>query len=117
MIESIHIEQLTVSAHVGVTADERRKEQRIVFNVTLSPRATVQRDEIDDTVNYSAVAAAVKEIAKTRPYKLIETLAEKVATELLGRFDIRRVAVEVRKFVLADAEYVSITAIREREPL
>jgi dihydroneopterin aldolase len=45
---------------------------------------------------------------------LIETLAEETAAHLLARFPLRKVAVEVRKFILPDVDYVSVTAIREQ---
>jgi dihydroneopterin aldolase len=117
MIKSIHIEQLRVRAHVGVPADERGQPQRLVLNVTFSPRVTGLHDELSETVNYSAVAKAIRKIVGRRHYKLIETLAEEIAGELLTQFNLRRVAVEVRKFVLADAEYVSATIVRETESL
>jgi dihydroneopterin aldolase len=46
---------------------------------------------------------------------LIETLAEETAAHLLAQFSLRKVEVEVRKFVLPDANYVSVTAVRERD--
>ncbi|PYL86522.1 MAG: hypothetical protein DMF23_00755 [Verrucomicrobia bacterium] len=33
----------------------------------------------------------------------------------IAQFNLRKVEVEVRKFVLPDANYVSVTAVRERE--
>jgi 7,8-dihydroneopterin aldolase/epimerase/oxygenase len=111
VIERIHIEQLKVQAHVGVPADERSQAQRLTINITVWPRNTPLEDELDCTVNYSAVAQAVREIVSRRHYKLIETVAEEVARQLLARFAIRKVAVEVRKFVLADSDFVSVTAV------
>jgi len=113
MIERIDIEQLKVQAHVGVPADERSQPQRLTLNVTFWPRSSPQHDDLAETVNYSAVADLVREMVRARHYKLIETLAEEVAGAILARFAIRKVAVEVRKFVLADTEYVSVTAIRD----
>jgi dihydroneopterin aldolase len=117
VIQSIHIEQLKVQAHVGVPAEERVEPQRLTLNVSFCPRLDNIHDELADTVNYSAVAKVVRDVVGRRHYKLIETLAEEIAAELVRQFDIRRVEIEVRKFVLADAEYVSVTAVREREPL
>lgn len=116
MIERIHIEKLKVQAHVGVPADERSQPQRLILSMTFWPRITELRDELADTVNYSDVAKAVREIVNRRHFKLIETLAETLASELLAQFTVERVSVEVRKFVLPDAEYVSVTAVREAEP-
>ena len=89
--------------------------QRLSLNVTLWPKVAELQDDIANTVNYSAVAEWVKEFVRRRDYKLIETLAEEVAAHLLAQFDLRKVEVEVRKFVLPDANYVSVTAVRERE--
>ena len=38
----------------------------------------------------------------------METLAEEIAADLLGSFPIRRVAVEVRKFILPETDYVAV---------
>ena len=115
MIEFIHIEQLKVRAHVGVPADERSQPQRLTINVTVWPRMDEPRDELENTVNYATVAKTVREIVRHRHYKLIETVAEEVAAEVLHRFALERVTIEVQKFVLPDADYVSVKALREAE--
>ncbi len=115
MIERIHIERLQVQAHVGVPAEERVEPQRLVLNITVFPRIAKLHDELAETANYSAIAKAVREITTRRHYKLIETVADEVGAELLRGFDLRRVQVEVRKFVLADAEYVSVVALRDAD--
>ncbi len=115
MIDRIHIEQLEVFARVGVPDSERAKAQRLSLNVTLWPKIAEPRDEISDTVNYSEVAESLKQFVSQRDHKLIETLAEQIAAHLLTQFSLRKVELEVRKFVLPDANYVSVTAVRERE--
>ena len=114
MIDRIHIEQLEIHARIGVPDAERAQLQRLTLNVTFWPKKSAPRDDIADTVNYSDVAESLRELARQRAYRLIETLAEEMAGDLLARFPLRKVAVEVRKFVLADAEHVSVTAIREQ---
>jgi len=115
VIDRVHIEQLEVHGRVGVPDSERAKPQRLSLNVTLWPKIAELHDDIENTVNYSAVAECAKEFVGQRDYKLIETLAEETATHLLTQFSLRKVEVEVRKFVLPDANYVSVTAVRERE--
>jgi len=108
VINCIHIEQLELFARVGVPTSERSEPQRLILNITL-------HDDIANTVNYSAVAECVKNFVSHHDYKLIETLAEETAAHLLAQFNLRKVEVEVRKFVLPDANYVSVTAVREGE--
>ena len=115
VIDRIHIEQLAVYGRVGVPDSERAEPQRLSLNVTLWPKIAELHDDIENTVNYSAVAECAKEFVSRHDYKLIETLAEETAAHLLAQFNLRKVAVEVRKFVLPDANYVSVTAVREDE--
>ena len=115
MIHRIHIEQLEVHGRVGVPDSERMEPQRLSLNVTLWPKIAELHDNISNTVNYSAVAEYAKKFVNQHDYKLIETLAEEMAAHLLAQFNLRKVAVDVRKFVLPDANYVSVTTVRERE--
>ena len=114
MIDRIHIEQLEIHARVGVADSERAQPQRLILNVTFWPNRAGSRDNIADTVNYSEIARSLKEFVDQHDYRLIETLAEETAGQLLARFPLRKVAVEVRKFVLPDADHVSVTVIREQ---
>ena len=113
MIDRIQIERLEIHARVGVPDSERAQPQRLILNATLWPKTTGPRDNSVDTVNYSEVAASLRQFAGQHDYRLIETLADESARHLLARFPLRKVAIEVRKFVLPDADYVSVTAVRE----
>jgi dihydroneopterin aldolase len=114
--DAIHVEQLEVFAHVGVPDNERSAPQRITVTITAWPNAGFRKvgDDIGATVNYSALARAVREVVQERRDKLIETLAESIAAALLRDFPIRRVRLELRKFVMPDAAYVSVSLTRDR---
>jgi dihydroneopterin aldolase len=71
-------------------------------------------DEIERAVNYAAVCAELRKFVEPRRDKLIETLANAVALHLLQRFEIRRVAVELRKYILPKVEFVSVRVTHER---
>jgi dihydroneopterin aldolase len=114
----IHIDQLKVSARVGVPRAERARRQRLVLNITLWPMAELGdlQDAIVRTVDYSAVSQEAKQFLSRQTPKLIETLANDLASHLLRKFEIRKVNVEIRKFVLKDAAYVSVTVTRCASP-
>ena len=115
VIDRIHIEQLEVHGRVGVPDSERAEPQRMSLNVTLWPKIAELHDDIENTVNYSAVAECAKEFVSRHACKLIETLAEETAAHLLAQFNLRTSTSTLRKFVLPDANYVSVTTVRERE--
>ena len=72
-------------------------------------------DEIGRTVDYAAVCAETTKFVNTRSDRLIETLAGALANHLLEIFEIRRITIELRKFILPGVEFVSVTVTRERQ--
>jgi FolB domain-containing protein len=114
--DTIHVEQLEMFAHLGVPDSERAAPQRITATITAWPVAALHElgDDISNTVNYSAIARVVRGVVDERRDKLIETLVENIAAQLLRDLPIRRVRIELRKFVLPDASYASVTITRER---
>jgi dihydroneopterin aldolase len=114
--DHIRIEQLEIFAHVGVPDEERASAQRLIFNITFWPThvAPELEDEIGRTVDYAAVCTETKKFVQNRSDRLIETLADALVSHLLEVFEIRRITVELRKFVLPDVEFVSVTVTRDR---
>ena len=116
MRDHIVIEQLELSAHIGVPDEERVHPQRLTVSLILeiSPGFRDLRDDLAQTVDYYAVAQAVKALASERPRKLIETLAEEIAAAVLAWFGVAAVEVELRKFILPDTAFVAVKLRLER---
>jgi FolB domain-containing protein len=114
--DRIHIHQLELAARVGVPEKERAVPQRLTASITLWPQPQPEElhDDIAKTVNYSKVCEETKKFVLDRSDKLIETLANRLAAHLLQLFSIQKIEIELRKFVLPDADYVSVTVMRSR---
>ena len=112
--DSIHVEQLEVFARVGVTENERNTPQRITVSITIWPKTKFDdlQEDITRTVNYSALCAAAREFVGDRADKLIETLAAQLTDHVMRSFPVGRVRIELRKFVLPDAQYAAVTVER-----
>ena len=112
--EKIHIEQLDVFTCIGVPEEERVNPQKLTVSISFWPyrKTSDLADHIERTVNYSAVAEETKNFVRDQSVSLIETLADQLAGHLLKKFPIQKVTIELRKFVLQDAKYVSITLTR-----
>jgi dihydroneopterin aldolase len=113
--DQIRVEQLEIFAHIGVPDEERGSAQRLTVSITLWPgrQADELEDQITRAVNYASVCEETKKFVQDRSDRLIETLADGVANHLLEVFEIRRVTVELRKFILPDVEFVSVTVTRD----
>lgn len=112
--DSIYIHELALNACVGVPDEERAKPQRLTVSITLWPSQGFDElaDDLNKTVNYAEVAREVHRLVAERADKLIETLADAIASHLLRKFHLQRVRIELHKFVLPDAKFVA--AICER---
>jgi dihydroneopterin aldolase len=112
--DSISVEQLEVSARVGVTDEERNEPQRLTVSITLWTRSPLVDlgDDVRNTINYSEVCEATKNFADESSCRLIETLADLLALHLLKRFAIQKINIELRKFVRPDAKFVAVTITR-----
>jgi len=99
MTDQIAISGIRGTGHHGVFAHERAAGQEFVVDVVLdvSTSAAASSDNLNDTVDYGAVAVAVHELITGEPVELIETLAERIADACLGLGGITRVAVTVHK--------------------
>ncbi len=116
MADCILVEALELSSQIGVPEEERETPQRLTVSLVLEPLRDFRalEDRIDNTVDYFVLTRFVQALSRARPRRLIETLADEIATELLARFALRAVEVELRKFILPDTQFVAIRLRRER---
>jgi dihydroneopterin aldolase len=112
--DEIHIEQLEVSSVIGVLEHERKTPQRLTINISFWPGRRTQdmTDTIGDTINYAVVAEETQRFVHDQSVNLIETLADRLAAHLLKKFPIQKITVEIRKFPLEHAKYVSAIVTR-----
>ncbi|MGI9088959.1 MAG: dihydroneopterin aldolase [Chthoniobacterales bacterium] len=112
----IRIEELELSVRVGVPEEERAEPQRLTVSITLWPVRSFREmeDQLEQTVNYAEVCRAVETFAGARRDQLIETLADEMAAHLLENFSIRKLRLEVRKFILPKVNYVAVSVTREK---
>lgn len=115
-MNEIWIKGLVVRSVMGVVAEERQQEQELRVDLCIQPASpfAYMNDDIMRTVDYAAVARRVQGLAGEGPRHLIETLAADIARLLVDEFHAVAVTVEVRKYVLPDAEYVAARCRLER---
>lgn len=116
MTDCITLKDLEVHFRVGVPDEERRVPQRLLITIEIYRdfSAAIATDDITSTTNYFAVSQRIKGLGEHREWKLIEKLAGDAAAVVLNEFGALRVRVEVKKFILPDTRYVSVTVDRSR---
>ena len=87
-MDYIHVNEMEFWGNHGVFAEETKLGQR--FRVTLSLAVDLQEagqtDDLEKTVNYAEAFFICQKIVETNPVKLVETVAERIATEILTKF-------------------------------
>jgi dihydroneopterin aldolase len=108
--DRIRISGLKLSTRVGVPDSERAEPQTVHVDVEIVPVADLSglEDDLVRTVDYFAVAEALKAVAADVERRLIETLAEDLGRATMTFDRVAGVTVEVRKFILPETDWVSV---------
>jgi len=98
-MDRVFIRALELETVIGVWAWERSVPQPVVLDLELAVdvRAAAASDAIDDTVSYHSVAERVKALVEASQFRLVETLAERIAELLLAEFPVPWLALTVTK--------------------
>ncbi|MDA0375770.1 MAG: dihydroneopterin aldolase [bacterium] len=112
-MDTILIQDLEVSTHIGVPDAERATAQMLKVSIwmkTDTKKAAVS-DDVADTIDYAEVAMHIQELGKTER-KTVERFAEDIAQMILNDFKPESVSVSIDKFILPDAQRIAITINR-----
>src|ERR1700760_546364 len=95
----IFLRGLEVECIIGFIDWERRVKQTVVIDLELPVdcRVASVRDEVEDTLDYKKVAKRVIAFIEASEFKLVETLANRLALLLLEEFGIAWVRLSVNK--------------------
>lgn len=116
-MDSLFIQALTVRCRIGVYDWEQQSLRPLAVDLRLDAdlSAAAASDRLDDTLNYATLADAIRALASSRPFALIEHLAGEIAALAMADARVKAVEVTVRKRgAVAEAEAVGITLRRSR---
>ena len=117
-MSKITIVDLEVSYCVGVSDEERARPQKLLVTIDLAfdfASAAVS-DRIEKTINYQSIADDLLVFGEGRSWKLIERLATNIADEILTKYKPQSILVEVKKFSIPQARFVSVSLGKTRPP-
>ncbi|MGN0852795.1 MAG: dihydroneopterin aldolase [Kiritimatiellia bacterium] len=99
-MDALKINGIEVVCILGERPEERIRPQRILVDVALETdlAAAAMSDSLDDTVDYAALAAAIRESLEKAKCRLLERAADVVADVCLADPRVTRAVVGVRKF-------------------
>jgi dihydroneopterin aldolase len=116
-MDAILIRDLRVDALIGIHKRERHVSQTLSIDLDVGiPGTTVfSSDKVADTIDYEQAALRIGALAASQPFRLVETLAERIARLLLDDMGAPWVRVSVAKIgILGNAKFVGVTIERKK---
>jgi len=120
MTDVIHLSGIQVFAHHGVFEEEKTNGQLFVLDVDVEYDASIaaSTDNLEDTLDYAAVAVAVRDAVTGEPVDLLEALALRVITAIFAFERAEAATVTVHKPEVempVELAGVSLTLYRRRD--
>ena len=107
----ILIKDLILKISVGIHSFEKKKKQRVKFNIDINtdPNLIPDDNNLDSIINYEDVIKNIEKITNKKHYPLLETLAEKIFLKLFENRKIKKVKLRIEKLdILKNTSSVGI---------
>jgi len=115
----VFIDDLRIDAIIGIYDWEREVKQTIALDIEMAcdnskPAAT---ENIEDALNYKAVAKAMIAFTEKSQFQLVETLAERLAEIILSEFNVPWCRLKLSKLgAVTGSRAVGVIIERGRKP-
>ena len=86
----VFIEDLRIDTIIGIYDWERKVKQTIALDIEMAADNTrpAETEDIDDALNYKAVAKRMIAFTEASQFQLVETLAERLVEIILAEFGV-----------------------------
>lgn len=112
--DRVFVHDLVLPVRIGVYEHERATAQNVRFNVDAEiARASHPAQDMRDVLSYDIMTDGIRLIAANGHVPLVETLAERIATFVLGYPRVQRVTVKVEKLDVGPGR-VGVEIARQR---
>jgi len=98
-MDIIYLKELKIDTVIGVFDWERQIKQTVVLDLEMATdiHKAASTDNIDDTLNYKAIAKRLIDFVSLSEFQLIETLAEQIVKIILTEFSVLWVRLQLSK--------------------
>jgi dihydroneopterin aldolase len=116
----IRLHNMSFYGYHGVSQAEKETGRRFEVDIDLflNLDQAGKSDKLKDTVNYKEVYNTVENLIQKNSFSLLETIAVRLAHELLKKFKIEAVNVRVRKMIPpipGNLDYIEVEVGRKRK--
>lgn len=116
-LDRIFLRGLAIECTIGFIDWERHVKQTVVIDLELPVdcERAARNDDVADTVDYKSIAKRTIAFVEASEFKLVETLASRLATTLLEEFALAWVKLSINKpGAIRGSRDVGVTIERHR---
>jgi len=112
-MDSLEIIGLKIKGHIGVYEWEQRILQTLIIDVHIPFDFSQTTENLEDTLDYAQLCGEINDFIESKPFYLIETVANEIAQLIKDKYFIESVTVSVAKpNAVKSAANVKVTARR-----
>jgi dihydroneopterin aldolase len=111
------IKNLILNIFVGIHNFEKKKKQRVRFNIEINtdPNLTPNNKDFSTILNYEEVINKIKSQVKKKHHELLEDLAENIFKIIFQNKIVRKVNLKIEKLdIIKSSESVGIEFTKSR---
>ena len=110
----VEIKNLSISANIGITAQERKKKQllKVTLEFSYPVKNSLDLNNIHNVKDYSSITKYLKTFIKESQSYTLENLIIKTSNALEKKFKIKKVKITINKIAVAKkygAESLSVS--------
>ena len=115
--KKIIIKNLTLNIFVGIHNFERKKKQRVRFNIEINtdPNLKSNNKDLSTILNYETVINNIKTLVRKQHHELLEDLAENIFRIIFRNRIVKKVNLRIEKLdIIKNSESVGIDFSKNR---
>lgn len=96
-MDSLEISGLSVACRIGVHPWEQSISQHLLIDIVIPIDLRNCQDKLSDTIDYSELCQTVTHHLESKPFQLIETVANEIAHLLQETYQLDKITIGVSK--------------------
>ena len=111
------IKELILNILVGIHNFEKKKRQRVKFNIEIltNPYVTPNNKDLNSILNYEEIVSKIEKIAYLKHHELLEDLAENIFNMILKNKLVKKINLKIEKLdILKKTKSVGIEVSKSK---
>ncbi|MFA6303474.1 MAG: dihydroneopterin aldolase [Legionella sp.] len=96
-MDTLIIKSLNVSTQIGVYEWEQKIKQNLLIDITIPYDFSACNDDLSQTIDYEALCRVVTTAVESQSFRLIETVANTLASLIQQEFKVKNLSISVSK--------------------